>query len=341
MSLLATGLLRDDQSRIAIDGGRIVRWPAREVEHADGLAAGTADGATTVAPLGQSVQIARHVVQLGFALFIGYVAVGHTLLPEGTVPSAESYCPFGGLETLYRWIDSGGKFIEHSHASNLVLFVAIVLTTIATRGFFCGWVCPLGAIQEGVAAMSRGLQRRVPILGALGCTARTRLGWLSSLDRPLRFGRYLVLAWVLVGTAYYGRMVFRDVDPWAALLEVADLQLTLGLGVLAVVLLLSFVVERPFCRYACPLGATIGLIGKLSPIAIERRGDACIGCSLCTKACPVGIPVERVTRVTDTNCLMCLECVGACPSAPGLNVTLTLPLALAAQPPAAPDSRAA
>jgi polyferredoxin len=136
-------------------------------------------------------------------------------------------------------------------------------------------------------------------------------------------------------------MVFRDVDPWAALLEIADLQLTLASGVLVAVLLLSLVVERPFCRYACPLGATIGLIGTLSPIAIERRGVACIGCSLCTKACPIGISVERQTRVTDTNCLMCLECVGACPSASGLNVTLTLPAKPNARESAAPDTRAA
>jgi ferredoxin len=287
---------------------------------------------------GMRLQLVRHLVQLGFMLFIGYLVVSHALLAEGETASAESYCPFGGLETLYRWFDSGGKFIEHAHASNLVLLVAVVLTAIVGRGFFCGWVCPLGAIQQGIAAVSRALQHRVPALGAFGRLGRARFGWLAAWDRPLRFGRYVVLAWVLLGTAYYGRMVFRDVDPWSALLEIASLQMTLGLGVLVMVLLLSFVVERPFCRYACPLGATIGLIGKLSPIAIERRGDACIGCNLCTRACPVGIPVERVTRVTDTNCVMCLECVGACPSAPGLNVTLSLP---GTRPSVPPDTRAA
>lgn len=283
---------------------------------------------------GRRLQQVRHLVQLGFVLFIAAVAVGHELLPEGAFPSAESFCPFGGLETLYRWAGSG-KFIEHSHASNLVLFVAIVLSALLARGFFCGWVCPFGTLQAFIAGVGRSAARRLPLIDRWARATRRRVAWLAALDRPLRYARYLVLAWILVATAYYGRMVFRDVDPWSALLEIATLQFTLATGVLIAVLVLSFAVERPFCRYACPLGATIGLVGTLSPIAIERRDDACVGCSLCTKACPLGIPVERLTRVTDSNCLMCFECLGACPSASGLNVTLTLPVrsARATEPP--------
>ena len=274
---------------------------------------------------GRRLQQIRHLVQLGFALFIAALVVRHEFLPEGEAASAESYCPFGGLETLYRWASSGGKFIEHSHASNFVLFIAILLTAVVARGFFCGWVCPFGSIQSVIALVSRTLQRHIPALRTWSRATQHRLAWLAALDRPLRYARYAVLAWVLIGTAYYGRMVFRDVDPWSALLEIATLQVTLAFGVLVAVLLLSFVVERPFCRYACPLGATIGLVGKLSPIAIERKGDSCVGCNLCSTACPVGIPVERLSRVTDSNCLMCFECLGSCPSESGLNVTLTLP----------------
>jgi Fe-S-cluster-containing hydrogenase component 2 len=37
------------------------------------------------------------------------------------------------------------------------------------------------------------------------------------------------------------------------------------------------------------------------------------------------IPVNTRTRVTDTSCIGCHECVGACPSQDGLTVTLAMP----------------
>ncbi|HSN10537.1 MAG TPA: 4Fe-4S dicluster domain-containing protein, partial [Propionibacteriaceae bacterium] len=96
-------------------------------------------------------------------------------------------------------------------------------------------------------------------------------------------------------------------------------------AVLAVTLVLSFVLPRPFCRYACPLGAIQGLVAKASPVAVQRDADACLGCDLCTRACPMALPVDRSTRVTDAQCIGCLECVAACPSSRALGVSIALP----------------
>lgn len=289
---------------------------------------------------GRHLQWTRSLVLLGFLGFIAMVAVQHELVGEGTdavVPSAEAYCPFGGFETLYRYVASGGKYLTHAHASNLVLFVAILLSAVVARGFFCGWVCPFGAIQEGIHAASRWLQRRVPGLRSAIRTLERRAAPLAALDRPLRWLKYAVLAWIVYGTVRYGEMVFRQVDPWQALLTVAELELTGGLVVLLVVLGASFFVERPWCRYACPLGAIVGAVGRISPVAVERQSAACLACGVCNTSCPMGLPVDRLTRVDSPDCIMCLRCVGACPTRGGLNVTLTLPRRAAAdrQPEAA------
>lgn len=278
---------------------------------------------------GVRVQRLRHLIQLGFAAFIAYVAAQHLVTGEGgsaAAASPEAYCPLGGFESFYQWATTAGRFVPHTHASNLVLAAAIVLTAIVGRSFFCGWICPLGALQEAVAAFSHRLQRRFPrVRRVVQWVGHAAAPYAPFLDRWLRYLKYLVLVWLLTGTAIYGVLVFRNVDPWIALLTITSFDVVGGLIVLGIVLAASFFVERPWCRYACPLGAVIGVVGRVSPLKIERDADACLACNICTRECPMGIPVATLTRVSSPECITCLECVGACPSEGGLDLKLALP----------------
>jgi len=101
-----------------------------------------------------------------------------------------------------------------------------------------------------------------------------------------------LLAWAIIGAAVTGTMVFRVADPWIALLMVAQFEVSLAFVVLVATLVLALFVQRPFCRYACPLGAVQSLVGKLSPIAVQRDSSACLGCDLRNQACPMAIPVN-------------------------------------------------
>ena len=124
----------------------------------------------------------------------------------------------------------------------------------------------------------------------------------------------------------YGFMVFRDYDPWSALINIAEFSFTPGIVVLGITLVASFFVERPWCRYACPLGAASGLLGKLSPIYLKRESEACKVCKVCTTACPMGLPVHTATTITSADCIGCLECVGACPREGALEVKIGIPV---------------
>jgi polyferredoxin len=271
----------------------------------------------------------RRLIQLLFASFIVVVAVQHaTAGPESVnlTASAEAFCPFGGLETLYQYIASGGSFISHTHLSNLVLLVAVLLTALLLRSAFCGWICPLGFLQDLISNLSNVLQKRFSGIRRAMTSLRKRSARLAVLDRYLRYMKYLVLVWAIVGSAYYGFMVFRDYDPWSTLLNLAEFSFTPGVIVLGVTLVASFFVERPWCRYACPLGAASGLLGKLSPVYLKRDGDACKVCQICTKACPMGLEVHTATTIKNADCVSCLECVGACPRNGALEVKIGLPL---------------
>ena len=271
----------------------------------------------------------RRLVQLAFAGIVMYVAVVHVLGGESTsnlTASPEAFCPFGGLETVYRYITGGGTFVSHTHLSNLVVALAVLVTALLLRSAFCGWICPLGFIQDMLHSLSTWMQKRsVPLRrGVRSLSQRGRPVWMF-LDRYLRFAKYAVLVWAITGTALYGVMVFRDYDPWSALINFAEWTFTPGVVVLGLTLVASFFVERPWCRYACPLGAASGLLGKLSPVYLKREADACKVCQICSKACPMGLQVHKASTITSVDCIGCLECVGACPREGAMEVHLGLP----------------
>jgi len=274
-------------------------------------------------------QIFRRVSQLGFAVFIAFLAIQHVVIGENgpvVTASPEAFCPFGGLETLYKYLTSGGTFVSHTHLSNVVLLVAVLAVALLLRSAFCGWICPLGFLQDLVSNLSHVLQKRLPGLRRSMTSLKKRGARLAVLDRYLRYLKYLVLAWTVGGSAYFGFMVFRDYDPWSALLNLGEFSFTPGLIVLVITLAASFFIERPWCRYACPLGAASGIFGKVSPTYLKREESACTSCKLCTRACPMGIEVHTAKTIRSADCITCLECVGSCPRNGALEVKFGLPI---------------
>ncbi len=170
------------------------------------------------------------------------------------------------------------------------------------------------------------MQKRVPGIRKAVKTLKQRGAKLAVLDRYLRFLKYGVLIWAVGGAATYGFMVFRDYDPWASLWNLLELSVVGGTVVLAVVLVASFFVERPWCRYACPLGAATGLLGALSPFYLKREAESCKACAVCTRACPMGLPVHTATTIKSVDCIGCLECVDECPREGALTLKLGMPV---------------
>ncbi|TVQ17826.1 MAG: 4Fe-4S binding protein, partial [Spirochaetaceae bacterium] len=121
------------------------------------------------------------------------------------------------------------------------------------------------------------------------------------------------LAIVLVQTIRSVALVSATLNPSRAMFHVwFGGALPGGLAALALILVGSLFVERPWCRWVCPFGAVQGTLSLAAPWTIRRSATDCPGCRRCTRACPMGIDVHTPTAVRDTRCVRCMECVDAC-----------------------------
>jgi polyferredoxin len=259
----------------------------------------------------------RLYVQIFFFALIGLIAINHTLAESGLgIPfiadsSLHAICPFGGVVTLYN-LGTLGTFISKIHMSSVILMTLVFILAILFGPVFCGWVCPLGSFQEWIGKLGK------KILGK-------RFGKIipQKVDNVLKYFRYVVLVWVVYVTARSGYLMFAEIDPYNALFSFWSSEVAIpGLIVLLVTMGASLVISRPWCRYACPYGALLGLSNKVRIFGIKRNESTCISCKKCDTSCPMGIVVSDKTKVTDLRCISCMECTSekVCPIPDTVNL---------------------
>lgn len=264
----------------------------------------------------------RTGIQLFFFLLVGVIAVNHTLAETGTsIPfigaaSVHAICPFGGVETMYQLLTTG-QYIQKIHASALVLMGIVFGLAILFGPVFCGWICPLGSVQEWFGKLGK------KILGK-----RYNQLMPKKLDKVLRYLRYILLGLVLYNTAVSGMLLFANIDPYYALYHFWTGETAIAaLVILGVTLLLSLVVERPWCKYACPYGAMLGVFNFFRIFKVRRSKASCIECGSCDHACPMNIEVSQGEAVRNHQCISCLKCTSetSCPIPKTVQLSVKLP----------------
>lgn len=252
----------------------------------------------------------RRIVQTGFFVLVALIAVNHTLVENGIeIPilgsaSLHALCPFGGVVSIYQ-VATGGGFVQKIHESSWILMWIGFGMALLFGPVFCGWICPFGTFQEWIGKIGRKIFKK-----------RYNNFVPPRVDAVLRYLRYAVLTAVLYLTVATGTLIFADVDPYFALFNLWTGEVAIGaFVVLGVTMLLALFVERPFCKYACPYGAVLGVFNLFRVFAIRRNAETCIDCGLCDKHCPMNINVSGKTVIRHHQCISCLECTSeaACP----------------------------
>ncbi len=190
--------------------------------------------------------------------------------------------------------------------------IILIIGTLIFGRFFCGFVCPLGTIIDIFDSIVR----------------RKGQGKLS-----LKNVKYLILLFLIVA-ALIGGSFLHFFDP----LVILERSLTLvfypaftklmgfftnlrtavytetfiALIVFVIVIGLSLIGSRFWCRNLCPLGGLLGFLAKFSWFRFRFTGE-CKKCGICQKICPTDAIDFKNSKIDSAECIDCLACQNECP----------------------------
>lgn len=218
-------------------------------------------------------------------------------------PGAAGACPIGSFQAVV----GSSKFRFSYYITGFLILLGVLLGR-----FICGFLCPFGWLQE--------LLHKIP--GKKLSTKKLK---------PLTYLKYafLLLAVVLLpaivvndlgmGDPFFCKYicpqgVLEGAIPLAAVNE--GIRSALGplfnkkLIILIVVVVLSVLFYRPFCKWICPLGAFYALMNKVSLLSIKVDEHKCVSCGKCARVCKMDVDVTKTPNHTE--CIRCGKCITAC-----------------------------
>jgi polyferredoxin len=166
------------------------------------------------------------------------------------------------------------------------------------RGTFCGWLCPFGALQE-LAGLA-GHVLKVP-----------QLAVRRVLDARLKRVKYGVLAATVLAAVWAPAQADRlvELEPFKTAITLNFVRAWPFAAYAAGLLLLAMVVNKAFCRYLCPLGAVLALLGRVRLLDwIPRRAECGTPCQTCRHRCGYNA-IAPGGAVDYDECFQCMECV--------------------------------
>lgn len=236
---------------------------------------------------------------LDLALLTAFLVLAFVSFKRKSVPlkfvtfaAANSYMGFAksyliSITNIFSVLDWNWPIFKYNLAWYL-FFGFTVVSTILWGRLYCGRICAYGALTQTLDA----------VLPA---------SWRIDVPRPIEKRASLIKFGILAGViAYYlathNLLIYQYTEPfWMFGLFGTPLMWTL----LAILLAATLFVRNLYCRFLCPVGATLGLMSYLTVFRIKRWSE-CGTCRICTKACQFGA-IEH-GRILVTECVRCDDC---------------------------------
>lgn len=187
-------------------------------------------------------------------------------------------------------------------ALGILLGIAFMLLSMFQGRVFCGYICPLGTLQELVYALRKKRGKQLSYM----------------YERKLVKLKYGVLIINIILVIFGLSWLYINLCPIYGLSRLPSMAIG-GLLVFALILIGGFFMERLWCRFLCPYAALLNLAQKFGALLgikrhmIFRNLERCVDCELCCRNCPMNLDILASEYVEDENCIHCLRCTIKCP----------------------------
>ena len=218
-------------------------------------------------------------------------------------PGAVGACPLGSIQNA---LASSGHQAGWYVLGIIALFGVILGRTI------CGWICPLGLIQE--------LLHKIPTPKIRKSRVTRVLSWLKYIllavfvvAIPLWYGLKNNLPlpgfckYICPAGTFEGAMGLLSNPVNTEKFSMLGILFTRKFIIMLVIGLLCVFCYRSFCRFICPLGAIYGFFNRLNVIGVKVDKGRCNNCGACVRSCGMD-----VRRVGDHECINCGKCMEGC-----------------------------
>lgn len=183
----------------------------------------------------------------------------------------------------------------------IFIFWWFILVTVFIwgRGLFCGWLCPYGAMSEIIHKLARAV--------GLG---RFQFEFSKPLHDKLKWTKYIIFA-VLLAVSFYAMGTaekMAEVEPFKTTFLIGVWNRSWPFVLYWVILFVAAIfIERPFCKYLCPLGAALAIPSTFRFFGLKRKQE-CTTCKACAKGCG-SLAIDTAGKIDQRECLLCLDCM--------------------------------